>query len=122
MPSPTNERSRQANEWSEADRQWRAAAHIIKTMLDSGKPVASICAGQVVLAAHGALNDRRAAIPPLVAGEAKFQWMFNDASIKWQKFPVVTDATGPKGKVVITAAGPPQAEPFAKAILKAIEK
>jgi putative intracellular protease/amidase len=100
----------------------RAVGYIIKTMQDSGKPVAAISSGQAVLAAHGALNDRRAALPPAIAGDAKFQWMFNkDMPVTWQKVPVVTDATGAKGKV-ITAAGPAQSKPFAEAIFKAIDK
>jgi serine/threonine-protein kinase len=98
----------------------RAATHVIKAMQDSGKPVASICAGQAVLANHGVLKNRRAAIPPAVFDDRKFEKEFSDNSIKWQKWPVVAEKDG--GKIVITAAGPPQASEFAEMILKAIEK
>lgn len=98
----------------------RAASHVIKTMQDAHKPVTSICAGQAVLASHGVLKGRKAAIPPKVFDLAKFRTQFADSSIKWQKWPVVVDDTG--GKIVITAAGPPQAREFADAILQAIEK
>jgi serine/threonine-protein kinase len=98
----------------------RATSHVIKEMLKAGKPVASICAGQAVLASHGVLKDRKVAIPPLIETDQKFRWMFDDTSIKWQKWPIVADNTG--GKIVITAAGPPQAREFTDAILKAIEK
>jgi eukaryotic-like serine/threonine-protein kinase len=103
----------------------RAVSYVIKTMHDNNKPVASICAGQAVLASHGVLSGRRAAIPPAVIDDPKFQDEFGDfrdpnkdKGIKWQKGPLVKDEAG--GKIVVTAAGPPQARMFAEGILRVI--
>jgi serine/threonine-protein kinase len=97
----------------------RAAEHAVKEMQAARKPVASICTGQAVLAAHGALKGRKAAPPP-PGFDAKFRDALSDPSIRWQKWPVAADDSG--GKPVITAAGPPQAREFADEILRAIEK
>jgi serine/threonine-protein kinase len=106
------------NEYLGGGAGWRAAAHAIKSMQSAGKPVASICTGQAVLAAHGALKGRKA-VPPPPGFETKFRDALSDPTIRWQKRPVADDDAG--GRPVVTAAGPPQAQEFAAAILKAIE-
>jgi len=97
----------------------RAAHDVIDRMQKSHKPIAAICAGQVVLLSHSALRDKKAAIPPRVWEQNKYPGLLKDSSVLWRKEPVVRDESG--GNVVITAAGPPQAREFADAILKAIE-
>jgi serine/threonine-protein kinase len=98
----------------------RAAARAIEAMQDAGKPVASMSTGQVVLAAHGVLKGRKAALPPREFEAAKFRDALSDPAIKWQKRPVAVDDAG--GKPVITAAGARQAQELADAILRAIER
>jgi serine/threonine-protein kinase len=97
----------------------RAAGRAIEAMQAAGKPVASMSTGQAVLAAHGVLKGRKAALPPREFEAAKFREPLSDPAIKWQKRPVVVDDAG--GKPVVTAAGALQAEEFAQAILRAIE-
>ncbi len=97
----------------------RAADHAIKAMQSAGKPVASMSTGQVVLASHGILNGRKAALPPREFHDAKFRDALSDPLIRWQKWPMIVDDSD--GKPVITAAGARQAPEFADAILKAID-
>ncbi len=98
----------------------RAAYHVIREMYRAQKPIAAICAGQAVLAAHGILKDRQAAIPTRVFDHSQFKRYFSDPSIRWQKLPVVMDDTG--GPPLITAAGTAQADLLAQALLRVIDR
>lgn len=98
----------------------RAAYHVIREMYRAQKPIAAICAGQAVLAAHGILKDRKAAIPTRVFDHSQFKRYFSDPSIRWQKLPVVMDDTG--GPPIITAASAAQADLLAQALLRMIDR
>ena len=96
-----------------------AAGKVILRMQNAGKPVAAICLGQGVLAAHAVLKGKRAAdCAPL---RQKYPVVTNAASgIKWEMPGVTTDKSD-SNKVVVTASGGREAVQFADAILKAIE-
>jgi serine/threonine-protein kinase len=79
------------------------------------KPIAAICAGQLVLADHGVLRGKRAAFPKLVWGLMdKF-----DSGAKWDRGQgVVLSDDG----LVLTAAGPDDAVPFADKLHELLQK
>ncbi len=96
-----------------------AAGKVILRMQTAGKPVAAICLGQGVLAAHGALKGKRAAdCDPL---RRKYPFITNEASgIKWDP-PGVTVDRSEGGKVVVTASGGRESVPFADALIEALK-
>ncbi len=91
-----------------------AAARVIQRMQTAGKPVAAICMGQGVLVAHDVLRGKKAAPNkrlfdkhPFITGEK--------SGITWDEPGVVVDG------MIVTASGPPDAIPFADAILKLLD-
>ncbi|VTR91879.1 serine threonine protein kinase : Serine/threonine protein kinase OS=Pirellula staleyi (strain ATCC 27377 / DSM 6068 / ICPB 4128) GN=Psta_4559 PE=3 SV=1: Pkinase: DJ-1_PfpI [Gemmata massiliana] len=87
---------------------------VIQKMRVAGKPVAAICVGQGVLATHGVLKGKKVApCDHLFKKHPFLPW--DKMNVTWDKPGVTVD-----GKVV-TASGPPDAVPFADAILKLIE-
>ncbi|MCS6865880.1 MAG: protein kinase [Gemmataceae bacterium] len=98
----------------------RVADHVLREMHQARKPIAAICAGQAVLAAHGVLKNRAAAIPTRVFDHSQFQRYFHDPSIRWQKRPmVIDDTTGPP---VITVAGAAHADLFVQALWHVLDR
>jgi serine/threonine-protein kinase len=95
-----------------------AAARAIKQMQAAGKPVAAICLGQAVLAAHGALKGKRAAhCQPMIQ---RHPYLTNDKSgIIWDAPGVTTDRSE-SNKLVVTASGGRESVQFADAVFAAI--
>ncbi|MBP3959431.1 protein kinase [Gemmata sp. G18] len=103
-----------AEEYMGVGRGSAAAGQVIQKMRTAGKPIAAICVGQGVLATHGVLRGKKVAPNEHLFKKHPF--------LPWDKMGVTWDKPGVTvdGKVV-TASGPPDAVPFADAILKLIE-
>jgi serine/threonine-protein kinase len=104
-----------ADEYMFSGRGRAAAARALQKMQQAGKPIAAISLGQGVLAFHGVLKGKHAAGSdplwheyPVITGDS--------SGIIWDRFGLTVD-----GKI-ITATGGREAEVFADAILKAIDK
>ena len=102
------------DEYISAGRGAAAAAKVIARMEKAGKPVAAICFGEGVLAAHGALKGKRVAhCQPLTD---RYPLITGDTSgILWDRPGVTVDGT------TITATGGREAVEFADAIVAAIK-
>lgn len=99
------------DEYMYAGRGSLAAGKVIHRALAAGKPVGGICAGQVVLAAHGALKGKRAAECWHAVKKHPFiPW--DKLNVTWEKCGVVVDDK------VVTASGAREAPQFADAVLK----
>ena len=83
---------------------------LIDNWVQVNKPLGAICLGQLALHSANVLKNKK------VADSSWTRQQINDSQVQWVDQPVVE--TGH----IITARGPLDAEPFARAILKAISR